>query len=163
MRDIFLILDSHPLAWLLGECANLAIGVVSLLSKFSTFRSGLIAAGGQRTEIYIAPISSLASAPERGAWELSTSFRGSINNSIFITNLTLSTNPYASTYDDLQYMSSVNPRLFVSNNDQSLRVFNIATNLVCSDTGKSIARLSKAGAVELKTCVNHCECLCPSI
>lgn len=48
------------------------------------------------------------------------------------------------------------PRLFVSNNDKSLKAFNIATRLEAHDGEKSRKkRLCPAGQITLGTCVNH--------
>ena len=120
-----------------------------------TIRSGLIAAGGQRAEIYIAPLDSIEKAPGPSSWHISQQLRGSINNSVFITNLTMGASPYEATRGWNDSTDLAMPRLFVSNNDRSLRVYNVATRTEPLLFGRRRQRLSRAGSTEFKTCINH--------
>lgn len=131
-------------------------------------RSGLVAAGGVHAELFLAPLSAIPSSSShppqhdnQNSWTSTVRLNGSINNALFLTNLALASSPYhlPSKYDAV----GSRPRLFVSNNDCSMRVYNVATHpsVPMEETDaettkrKRPHRLSKAGVLQAKTCVNH--------
>jgi hypothetical protein len=135
-------------------------------------RSGLVAAGGVHAELFLAPISTIRRAYQTqdddpvesdGNWTSTVRLHGSINNALFFTNLALASSPYHLPFN-YNAVGSM-PRLFVSNNDCTMRVYNVATHIsspsgdcaqdVNSGRRKRQHRLSKAGVLQAKTCVNH--------
>lgn len=67
----------------------------------------------------------------------------SINNSVLLTSTGLARS----------HQSSVEPRLFVSNNDRSVKVYDVA---VRSGKGEGRPRLVDAGQLKLDVPINHC-------
>lgn len=138
---------------------------------FSPRSSGLVAAGGVHAELFLAPLSAIPSysnasrnsAPVDENWTSTIRLHGSINNALFFTNLALASSPYhlPTSYDSIGNM----PRLFVSNNDCTMRVYNVATHSSSfshepppdahSKMRKKQHKLTKAGVLQAKTCVNH--------
>lgn len=121
----------------------------------------LLAAGGQEAELHLSlyspPSPSLSTedafAPENPRskrfghriWSEHINLKmASINNSVMLTSLNLSKS----------HESSVEPRVVVSNNDKSIKFFDVA---VRSSKGYgSSERLVQAGQLRLEVPVNHC-------
>ena len=113
----------------------------------------LIAAGGQDAELHLSLHSS--SSPSSGSlsphhhrssrphWQYQTQLQGSINNSVMLSSLSLTK----------ANVSSVEPRVAVSNNDCSVKFFEV--NIRSSDTAAS--RLKDLGVLWIDVPVNHCE------
>lgn len=155
--------------------------------------SGLIAAGGQKSEIYLAPInaippshsslrlgrqhrndhlheplSSLSSSQGASSfmepWSGKLSTKGQvITNSLFFTNLAISSSPYHLPMPSDSNPIGALPRLFVSHNDAHMRVYNVSTAPVQQQQGQKrrsagSSRLEVAGSVLLETRVNHGAC-----
>ena len=113
----------------------------------------LIAAGGQDTEIHLSlhtPSSSTASSGRRRRtrvqWEFEDNLQGSINNSVLLTSLSLSRSNE----------SNVDPRVGISNNDGSVRLYDVPMRV--SNTRRN-RKLHEVGEVRLDVPVNHCESL----
>jgi len=113
----------------------------------------LIAAGGQDAELHLSLHSSSSSSSgslsphhhrsSRPHWQYQTQLQGSINNSVMLTSLSLTK----------ANVSSVEPRVAVSNNDCSVKFFEV--NIRSSDTTAS--RLKDLGVLRIDVPVNHCE------
>lgn len=118
----------------------------------------LLAAGGQEAELHLSmygpPPSYFTggshSAREsvqrfgRQKWKTEPTLEGaSINNSVLLTSLSLTASNESST----------EPRLVISNNDKTVKFFDVATRSI----GKHGERLSDAGHLCLDVPVNHCE------
>lgn len=119
----------------------------------------LIAAGGQEKEIHLsyhAPSSSKSrpnSTSEtqrktRVVWEFEDHLTGSINNSVLLTSLNLTRSNE----------SSVEPRVGISNNDGTIRLYDVPLRVQ-----NSRRKLKEVGVVELDVPINHCECFFCSI
>ncbi len=113
----------------------------------------LIAAGGQDTEIHLSlhtPSSSNGSSGRRRRtrvqWEFEDNLQGSINNSVLLTSLSLSRSNE----------SNVDPRVGISNNDGSVRLYDVPMRV--SNTRRN-RKLHAVGEVRLDVPVNHCESL----
>lgn len=113
----------------------------------------LIAAGGQDTEIHLSyhtPSSSTGSAGRRRRtrvrWEFEDNLQGSINNSVLLTSLSLSRSNE----------SSVDPRVGISNNDGSVRLYDVPMRV---SSARRNRKLQEVGEVRLDVPVNHCESL----
>ncbi|KAI0950852.1 hypothetical protein AcW1_008048 [Taiwanofungus camphoratus] len=118
----------------------------------------LLAAGGQEAELHLSYYSpSPSPSPSRDAFSFRGSARGfgrkqwettymmdhrSINNSVLLTSTGLARS----------HQSSVEPRLFVSNNDRSVKVYDVA---VRSGKGEGRPRLVDAGQLKLDVPINH--------
>lgn len=111
----------------------------------------LLAAGGQETEIHLSyhtpatsssSTSSRVSRRSRLAWELEQNLTGSINNSVLLTSLSLTRSNE----------SSVEPRVGISNNDGSIRLYDIPLRVQSARR-----KLHEVGQVRLDVPVNHCE------
>ena len=112
----------------------------------------LVAAGGQDAELHLSLHSSSSSSSSshhhrssRPHWQYQTQLQGSINNSVMLTSLSLTK----------ANVSSVEPRVAVSNNDCSVKFFEV--NIRSSDTTAS--RLKDLGVLRIDVPVNHCESL----
>ena len=115
----------------------------------------LIAAGGQDAELHLSlhsssPSSSISSSSShhrssRPHWEYQTQLHGSINNSVMLTSLSLTK----------ANVSSVEPRVAVSNNDCSVKFFEVNTR--SSDSSPPASRLKDLGILRIEVPVNHCE------
>ena len=113
----------------------------------------LVAAGGQDAELHLSLHSSSSSSTSsssphhhrssRPHWQYQTQLQGSINNSVMLTSLSLTK----------ANVSSVEPRVAVSNNDCSVKFFEV--NIRSSDTTAS--RLKELGVLRIDVPVNHCE------
>ncbi|KZT01516.1 uncharacterized protein LAESUDRAFT_731086 [Laetiporus sulphureus 93-53] len=117
----------------------------------------LLAAGGQDAELYLSLFSStpqecsstgFSRRATRGfgrrQWESKCRIEpGSINNSVLLTSLSLTSS----------HESSVEPRLFVSNNDRTVKFFDVSLRRVKGDG--ALPRLSEAGQWRLDVPVNH--------
>lgn len=118
----------------------------------------MLAVGGQEAELHLslygAPLSyssgnSLAAREPaqrfgRQRWKTEVKLEGaSINNSVFLTSLSLTGSNE----------SSAEPRIVISNNDRTVKFFDIATR----SAKHSDQRLSLAGHLRLDVAVNHCE------
>lgn len=120
----------------------------------------LLAAGGQEAELHLSlyapmPLYSTGSGHTarepaqrygRQRWKSEVTLDGaSINNSVLLTSLSLTGSNE----------SSAEPRVVISNNDKTVKFFDVATR-----GGKhGDKRLSHAGHLRLDVPVNHCECL----
>ncbi|KAF9473910.1 hypothetical protein BDN70DRAFT_915510 [Pholiota conissans] len=103
----------------------------------------LIAAGGQETEIHLSyhtPSSTSTSSRTRVAWEFEDSLTGSINNSVLLTSLSLTRSNE----------SSVDPRVGISNNDGSVRLYDIPLRV-----SSPKRKLRQVGQVKLDVPINH--------
>lgn len=116
----------------------------------------LVAAGGQDAELHLSLHSSSSpsstSSPHhhrssRPHWQYQTQLQGSINNSVMLTSLSLTK----------ANVSSVEPRVAVSNNDCSVKFFEV--NIRSSDTSPAASRLKDLGVLRIDVPVNHCESL----
>jgi len=117
----------------------------------------LVAAGGQDAELHLSLHSSFS--PSSGAlsshhhrssrphWQYQTQLQGSINNSVMLTSLSLTK----------ANVSSVEPRVAVSNNDCSVKFFEV--NIRSSDASPAVSRLKDLGVLRIDVPVNHCELL----
>lgn len=83
----------------------------------------------------------------RQRWKSEVSLDGaSINNSVLLTSLSLTGSNE----------SSVEPRVVISNNDRTVKFFDVAVRSGRS-SDNSLKRLSHAGHLRLDVPVNHCE------
>ena len=120
----------------------------------------LLAAGGQDAELHLSlygpPLSSYFGGSSHGSREPMQRFgrqrwkvepvleNASINNAVLLTSLSLTG----------ANESSAEPRVVVSNNDKTVKFFDVAVR-----SGKyGDKRLSHAGQLRLDVPVNHCEC-----
>ena len=72
----------------------------------------------------------------------------SINNSVLLTSLSLTGSNE----------SSAEPRVVVSNNDRTVKFFDVAVRTTARNTDTTLKRLSPSGLLRLDVPVNHCEC-----
>lgn len=115
----------------------------------------LIAAGGQDAELHLSlhslfpssntPSSTHHHRSSRPHWQYQTQLQGSINNSVMLTSLSLTK----------ANVSSVEPRVAVSNNDCTVKFFEV--NVRSSDASPLSSRLKDLGALRIDVPVNHCE------
>ena len=84
----------------------------------------------------------------RVLWEFEEHLTGSINNSVLLTSLNLTRSNE----------SSVEPRVGISNNDGTVRLYDVPLRVQ-----NSRRRLKEVGTVELDVPINHCECFLCSI
>jgi hypothetical protein len=122
--------------------------------RLSDSTNTLIAAGGQDAELHLSlhsssPSSSTSSSPShhrssRPHWQYQTQLQGSINNSVMLTSLSLAK----------ANVSSAEPRVAVSNNDCSVKFFEV--NIRSSDPSPSTSRLKDLGLLRIDVPVNHC-------
>lgn len=84
----------------------------------------------------------------RVVWEFEDHLTGSINNSVLLTSLNLTRSNE----------SSVEPRVGISNNDGTVRLYDVPLRVQ-----NSRRRLKEVGVVELDVPINHCECFFCSI
>ena len=117
----------------------------------------ILAAGGQEAELHLSVFTSTSSGysstgvprrPARGfgkkQWENKfTIDPGSINNSVSLTSINLTRSNE----------SSVEPRLVVSNNDHTIKFFDIGLRRIKSNA----PRVQDGGQLRLDVAVNHCE------
>jgi hypothetical protein len=105
----------------------------------------LIAAGGQESEIHLSlhTSSSSRSNRTRQVWEFESPLLGSINNSVLLTSLSLTR----------ANESSVEPRVGVSNNDGSVKLYNIPMRV-----HNNRRKLVEVGVIKLDVPINHCMC-----
>lgn len=103
----------------------------------------LIAAGGQDSEIHLSlhTPSSSRSNRTRQVWEFEDRLGGSINNSVLLTSLSLTR----------ANESSVEPRVGISNNDGTVKLYNIPMRVQ-----NSRRKLPEVGAIRLDVPINHC-------
>ncbi|KAJ3520060.1 hypothetical protein NM688_g9214 [Phlebia brevispora] len=119
----------------------------------------LLAAGGQEAELHLS-LYSPASSPHLGSpdvttrgpatyfgrqrWKSEVALDGaSINNSVLLTSLSLTGSNE----------SSAEPRVVISNNDRSVKFFDVAVRSARNDS--TLKRLSPAGQLRLDVPVNH--------
>jgi hypothetical protein len=117
----------------------------------------LVAAGGQDADLHLSlhssspPVSSSSSLhhhrSSRPHWQYQTQLQGSINNSVMLTSLSLTK----------ANVSSVEPRVIVSNNDCSIKFFEV--NIRSTDTSPAASRLKDLGILRFDVPINHCESL----
>lgn len=117
--------------------------------------AGLIVAGGGNGELYIGALADSSQSslvPSSGPscsspqiqWSHTTKLStASINNSLLITRNDLTPS------GPLPDLTKGHPRLFVSNNDESIKVFNISVS------GATQGRMVPAGSIRVGTPVNH--------
>ena len=103
----------------------------------------LIAAGGQESEIHLSlhTSSSSRSNRTRQVWEYENRLSGSINNSVLLTSLSLTR----------ANESSVEPRVGVSNNDGSVKLYNVPMRVHNKER-----KLQEVGVINLDVPINHC-------
>lgn len=104
----------------------------------------LMAAGGQDADLHLSlhsPTSSSSShrRVSRSHWQYNAQLRGSINNSVMLTSLSLTKSR----------TSSVEPRMAVSNNDCTVKFFDV--NIRGSDS----SRIKEIGSLKIDVPVNH--------
>ncbi|KAJ3507757.1 hypothetical protein NLJ89_g6124 [Agrocybe chaxingu] len=100
----------------------------------------LIAAGGQEAEIHLSYHTPSSSRRTHLVWDHEEHLAGSINNSVLLTSLSLTTSNE----------SSIEPRVGVSNNDGSVRLYDVPLRLP-----ESRRKLAEVGAVRLDVPINH--------
>lgn len=114
----------------------------------------LIAAGGQEAELHLSLHSSSPSSftsssshhrSSRPHWQYQTQLQGSINNSVMLTSLSLTK----------ANVSSLEPRVAVSNNDCSVKFFEV--NIRSSESSPTTSRLKDLGLLRIDVPVNHCK------
>lgn len=123
--------------------------------RLSDSTNTLIAAGGQDAELHLSlhsssPSSSASSSSShhrssRPHWQYQTQLQGSINNSVMLTSLSLTK----------ANVSSVEPRVAVSNNDCSVKFFEV--NIRSTDSSPAASRLKDLGILRIDVPVNHCK------
>ncbi|KNZ77526.1 hypothetical protein J132_05274 [Termitomyces sp. J132] len=101
----------------------------------------LLAAGGQEAEIHLSyhsplPARHLQNAP---VWQKEFSMSGSINNSVFLTSMSLTKSNE----------SSVEPRLCISNNDCTVKLYNVPSRSF------SKTSIDEVGCMHLGVPINH--------
>ena len=103
----------------------------------------LIAAGGQESEIHLSLHTSTSSRSNRTrqVWEYEHHLSGSINNSVLLTSLSLTRSNE----------SSVEPRVGVSNNDGSVKLYNVPMRVHNKER-----KLPEVGVIKLDVPINHC-------
>lgn len=119
----------------------------------------MLAAGGQEAELHLSMYGSPSSYSAAGShaaresahrfgrqrWKTEPTLEGaSINNSVLLTSLSLTGSNE----------SSAEPRLVISNNDKTVKFFDVATRSTGRHGGE---RLSHAGHLRLDVPVNHCK------
>ena len=104
----------------------------------------LIAAGGQETELHLSyhTPSTSSDRQTRVVWQADHRLTGSINNSVLLTSLNLTGSNE----------SSVEPRVGISNNDGSVRLYDVPIR-VQSPRRKP----QEVGTLKLDVPVNHCK------
>lgn len=108
----------------------------------------LLAAGGQDADLHLSMHSSTTSPTShrrhmRHHWQYDTQLLGSsINNSVMLTK---------------SHVSSAEPRLAVSNNDCTVRFFDVHIRGSKTLDGSSPVRLKDIGLLKIDVPVNHCE------
>jgi len=141
----------------------------------------LIAAGGQEREIYLSYYTSSPSSADpcpsslkrssgriqqqprkrTRLWEFEDKLTGSINNSVLLTPLTTTTAMNLTRSNE----SSLEPRVAISNNDGSVRFYDVPIRVGGSGGGGSGVStrggrsLTDVGEVRLGEPINHCESL----
>lgn len=101
----------------------------------------LLAAGGQDAEIHLSCYAPSPQSRSRPHWQFNDRIRGSINNSLLLTSLSMSQS----------HESSAEPRVVVSNNDGTVRFFDVPVRAEYTSP-----HLCEAGAVQLNVAINHC-------
>ncbi|KAG6902082.1 hypothetical protein C0995_004583 [Termitomyces sp. Mi166 len=101
----------------------------------------LLAAGGQKAEIHLSYHSPLSARYRQNAvvWHKDLSTSGSINNSVLLTSMSLTRSNE----------SSVEPRLCISNNDSTVKLYNVSLRR----TSKTI--IDEVGCMHLGVPINH--------
>ncbi|KAF5374450.1 hypothetical protein D9615_009123 [Tricholomella constricta] len=101
----------------------------------------LLAAGGQDAEIHLSYHSPLsARSRQSGAvWQTEFSMTGSINNSVLLTSMSLTRSNE----------SSVEPRIGISNNDCTVKFYNVPLR------GQAKRNLDEVGCLQLNVPINH--------
>lgn len=110
----------------------------------------LLAAGGQDADLHLSMHSSTTSpsSHRRGSrphWQYDTQLHGSINNSVMLTSLSLTKSN----------VSSVEPRVAVSNNDCSVKFYDVNIRGAKSLDSSSSDRLKEIGLLKIDVPVNH--------
>jgi len=114
----------------------------------------LLAAGGQDAELHLSIHSRRTSSrissgsPSRGSrrlWQYDGVLSGSINNSVLLTSLSLTRSNE----------SSAEPRVAVSNNDCTVKFFDVNVRGAKGVDGPP-KRINEAGTLRLDVPVNHC-------
>ncbi|KAG7451409.1 uncharacterized protein BT62DRAFT_961259 [Guyanagaster necrorhizus] len=101
----------------------------------------LLAAGGQKAEIHFSTYAASSSSHGRAKlqWRFEDNLPGSINNSVFLTSLSMTQS----------HESSIEPRVVISNNDGTVRFFDVPIRT------RYRTKLQEAGCLELRVPINH--------
>jgi hypothetical protein len=108
----------------------------------------LYAAGGLDADVHLSLHSSRFSSEgegqQRGSelWKFETRLPGSINNSVLLTSMNLTTS----------YESAVEPKIVISNNDSTVKFYDIPLRGELAPKA-----LRESGTLRLDVPVNHCE------
>ncbi|PCH42108.1 hypothetical protein WOLCODRAFT_137703 [Wolfiporia cocos MD-104 SS10] len=142
-----LLASPHPNARQLADVGFTPNSLCAL--KLPNSEHTLLAAGGQEAELYLALWTSQPSRTGRRGfgsklWDHKYIVeRASINNSVLLTSLSLTES----------HQSSAEPRVIISNNDKTVKFFDIAVRR--SKGFSQTSRLSTVGQLHLDVPVNH--------
>ena len=101
----------------------------------------LLAAGGQEAEVHLSYCSPSSARHRQGVvWQTECTLTGSINNSVLLTSMSLTRS----------YESSVEPRIGISNNDETVKFYNVPLRAAPK------RGLEEVGSLRLHVPVNHC-------
>ncbi|KAF9533930.1 hypothetical protein CPB83DRAFT_902617 [Crepidotus variabilis] len=143
--------------------SNLQFAANSITSLPINESDTLIAAGGQEAELHLSYLSSSSSQSSsssshsavtsssssiqarksRVQWDYSTHLSGTINNSVLLTSLSLTTS----------HLSSVEPRVGISNNDGTVRLYDVPMRV--QNATRTSRGLPQVGSVRLDVPINH--------
>ncbi|KAK0469556.1 uncharacterized protein EV420DRAFT_1495245 [Desarmillaria tabescens] len=101
----------------------------------------LLAAGGQEAEIHFSTYKPSSSSHRRAKlqWHFEDRLYGSINNSVFLTSLSMTQS----------HESSIEPRVAISNNDGTVRFFDVPIRT------RYRTKLQEVGCLRLSVPINH--------
>ncbi|EAU83170.2 hypothetical protein CC1G_07852 [Coprinopsis cinerea okayama7 len=107
----------------------------------------LIAAGGQEADIHIS-YHTPSPTKRKTLWSINERLAGSINNSVLLTSLSLTSSNE----------SSVEPRVGVSNNDFTIRFYDVPIRSQSLKRARKTGQvLKEVGSLKLDVPINHCD------